>query len=291
MTAAGTQGLLDAIGTARRHVDSEVTNDVDHIMSTVSQTVCYLMPDVTSPEAPLAMLTDRQGVHGFYSHERTFLEVVSGVDLVECVSDWYMFHEVLSTTRQVETGTLHRNEVAVLFPVADDGIIGEILIARRKWTDVYAGTPGPLPASAPDGDVAGWRSQAIEAHDRFLDGLRNGRAAEAAAAFNDTATIAVLDIAQPPVQLVAGSGRDVTLQRSAMLVDAVEDPEVTVLQRFAAEWYVFSEWVVRGTARAGRIHGVEAGQRVDIRSAGIFAVGDDRLLGGEQGYSVIRPAT
>ena len=101
------------------------------------------MPNVTRPDHELMVLTDRDDVRDFYAIERTFMEVVESTVVVDLTSDWYTFLEAVSTTRQVRTGTLHQNDVVVLFPVAQDGIIGEILLARRPWTDVYAGIPAP----------------------------------------------------------------------------------------------------------------------------------------------------
>lgn len=289
MTTA-TDALLGALATSRRHVLSERTNDVDQVMATVSQHVCYMMPDVTSPDAELVVLTDREGVRQFYAHERTFMEVVSSTLLAELTSDWYTFLEAVSTTRQVATGTLHQNEVIVLFPVAPDGIIGEILAARRPWFDVYAGTAAPSPGRAPDTDTTAWRGRALRAHETFLDALRSGRPAEAASAFAGKAGIAVVDLAHAPTRALSGKGPETAVRRCAMVVEAFEDSdrEVVLLNRVIGEWYVFAEWLVRGTARDGRIHGVAGGRTVEVRSASIFPVGDDRLLGGEQGFSVVR---
>ena len=150
-TAVLTEALFDAQRCASRHVLSERTNDVKQVMETVSQTVCYMMPNVTSPDHELMVLTERDDVRDFYAQERTFMEVIESTVLVDLTSDWYTFLEAVSTTRQVATGTLHQNDVVVLFPVADDGIIGEILLARRAWTDVYACIPAPPPVLNPIG--------------------------------------------------------------------------------------------------------------------------------------------
>lgn len=286
-TASTADGILSALETARRHVVTERTNDVEKVMATVSARVCYLMPDVTSAGGELTVTTDRAGVRDYYTKERTFLEVVSSTVLAEVTSDWYAFREALSTTRQVATGTLHRNEVIVLFPVADDGIIGEILAARRTWVDVYTGRDGRAPAAAPDGEGTAWRARAVQAHERMLDAWRSGRAGDAAGAFAADAAIAVVDPGAAPIQVFAGTGPDAAVRRCRMVVDAIEDREVTVLNRVIGEWYVFAETLVRGQARHGGLHGIEGGAPVELRTASIFPVGDSRLLGGEQAYSVV----
>jgi len=286
--ATGTEGLLSAFETAHRHIASERTNDVDQVMGTVSQRVCYLVPDVTSPTEELCVLTEREDVRSYYVRERRFMERYAGTLLVELTSDWYTFLDTLATTRQVATGTLHQNEVIVLIPVADDGIVGEVLATRRPWFDVYTGTAGPLPGLAPDAGAAAWRSRAVMAHETFLGGLRAGRPEDAAKAFTGKAQVAVVDIASAPFQALTGTGHDAAARRCAMLVDALADREVVLLNRVVGDWYVFAEWVVRGTARADRVYGAADGQHVEVRSASIFPVGDDRLLAGEQGFSLTR---
>ena len=287
METIATDGLLSSFGTAHRHIASERNNDVDLVMATVSQRVCYLVPDVTSPHQELCVLADREAVRSYYVKERSFMERHSATLLAELTTDWYIFLETLATTRQVATGTLHRNEVVVLIPVADDGIVGEVLATRRPWFDVYAGTAGPRPGMAPDGDTAAWRGRAVQAHEAFLDGLRAGSPADAAAVFNDAAQIAVVDLAVAPFGALTGDGPAAVLRRCAMLVDAVADREVVLLNRIVGDWYVFAEWLTRGTAVPGRIHGAADGQPVEVRTAGIFPVGDDRRLGGEWGVSTV----
>src|ERR1035437_7872681 len=97
------------------------------------------MPDVSKSELPIAVLTDRDEVRQYYSDERNFLEVVDGSDLAEVSTDWYVFHEGLATTTEVRTGKQFSHTYAVLFPVAEDGIIGEILWPRQSLADLYAG--------------------------------------------------------------------------------------------------------------------------------------------------------
>lgn len=285
---AATERVLSAYGTAHRHIVSEQTNDVDQVMATVSRRVCYLVPDVTSLATDLLVLTEREDVRQYYLHERSFMERASSTLLAELTSDWYTFLETRAITRQVATGTLHQNDVVVLIPVAEDGIVGEVLITRRPWLDVYSGTAGPLPGRPPEGDATAWRSRAMKSHETFLDGLRAGQPEDAAAAFRNNAQVAVVDLASPPFGALAGVGLEAAIRRCAMVLDALADPEVLLLNRIIGDWYVFAEWLVRGTARSDRIYGVGEGQKVEVRNASIFGVGDDRLLAGEQGFSVIR---
>jgi hypothetical protein len=285
--ATTTDALIAALRCASRHVLSERTNDVGRVMETISQTVCYMMPNVTSPDGELVVLTDRDAVRDFYAEERTFMEVIESTVVVDLTADWYTFLEAVSTTRQVATGTLHQNDVVVLFPVADDGIIGEILLARRLWTDVYAGLPAELPRPNAIGDNQSPRCQSQHAHDQFLDGLRTGDLDRAAEAFSPSAHVAVRDPTHAAIGMLHQTGPDAVGERCRLIVEAVADREVVLLNRVVGDWYVFAEWVVRGTAQPGRLPGFATGEGVEIRCASVFPVTEHAKLGGEQGYCVV----
>ena len=247
-----------------------------------------MMPNVTSPDHELMVLTERDDVRDFYAQERTFMEVIESTVLVDLTSDWYTFLEAVSTTRQVATGTLHQNDVVVLFPVADDGIIGEILLARRAWTDVYAGIPAPPPVRNPIGDNRSPRCRSQQAHELLLAAIGAGDVGRGAEAFAPSARIAVRDPTGGPSAVLNGAGPDAVRQRCRLMIDVVADREVALLNRVIGDWYVFAEWIVRGNAAPGQLSGFAGGEAVEIRYASVFPVTEDWRLGGEQGYCAVR---
>jgi hypothetical protein len=280
--------LLTSLRTAREHGQSETTNDIDAVMATVSRQVCYVMPDFTLSDPTLIVLTEREQVRGFYEDERTTMEVVDSAHIATLASDWYAFYEGVATTRSVADGNLYNSNHVVLFPVAEDGIIGEILWARRSFRDVYGGVPAPPPPVAPAG-VADlpwlrWRHQQL--HDRFLDALRDGDVEAAVAAFAPDARVAVRDHREGGGPMLQGNGAEVVRERCRMLVDSVQDREISLLNRLAGDWYVFVEWVVRGRAAAGALRGIPGGARVQLRLASIFPVTDEPMLRAELGYGL-----
>lgn len=283
-----TDALLASLRTAHEHGQSETTNDIDKVMSTVSQTVCYVMPDFTLSDPTLIVLTERDQVRTFYENERTTMEVVDSAHLTEVSSDWYAFYEGVATTRSVADGKLYNSNHVVLFPVADDGIIGEILWARRSFRDIYAGVPAPPPLVPPahlaDLPWLRWRNQ--ELHDWFLDALRDGDVDAAVSTFAFDARMAVRDYREGCGPMLQGNGTDVVRQRCRMLVDSVEDREITVLNRLVGDWYVFAEWVVRGHAVSGALRGVPGGARVQLRVASIHPVTEEPKLRAELGYGL-----
>ncbi len=282
------EAMLQSLVTARRHGQSETTNDIDAVMATVSRQVCYIMPDFTLSDPTLVVLTEREQVREFYENERTTMEVVDSAHVAQVSSDWYAFYEGVATTRSVADGKLYNSNHVVLFPVAADGIIGEILWAKRSFLDLYGGVPAP-PPPVPPANVADlpwlrWRNQQL--HDHFLDALREGDVDAAVRSFAPDARVAVRDYREGGGAVLQGIGGDAVRERCRMVVDGVQDREISVLNRVAGDWYVFAEWVVRGRAAGGVLRGVADGARVQLRLASIHPVTDQPRLRAELGYGI-----
>jgi hypothetical protein len=289
MPLSTTDRLLAANALAMRHVLSERTNDVDQVMPTISDTVCYLMPDVSSPDSELMVLTERDQVRDFYGGERRFMEIVDATMLVELTSDWYTFLEAVSTTRQVETGTLHHNDVAVLFPLAPDGIVGEILLTRRPWVEAYASTT-PAPGTTNDiGDPDSPRCRAQRNHARFLELLRTGDIEGLSEVFTPDAEIAVRDPRRSEVSVLQGRGLDRVRERVRAIVGGVTDREIHTMNRVVGDWYVFAEWLVRGRATPLLSASIAVGDPVEIRCASLFVLAASGRIAGERGFCLVTP--
>lgn len=279
-TVTRSSEMLGALATTVAHVRSETTNSVETIMGTVSSSVCYLMPDVSQSALPITPLLERDQVAEYYREERSFLEVVDACDLVELSSDWYVFHEGVSTTREVATGKTFQHTYAVLFPVAADGIIGEILWPRQSLNDLYAGrrAAGAGEALTPD-ELLALRRRHQATHDRYLAALRSGDVGAARALWSDDARIAVR-VGGPGTGTVRqGAGSATVEQRVRELCTVMEAPEVTVLQRVVGEWYLFADWVIRG-----RMPGSDA--TVELRIASIHPMTRSSEIAGELGYGL-----
>lgn len=273
---------LGALGRTRAHVLSETTNSLEQIMATVSADVCYLMPDVSQPTLPIAVLLDRDAVADFYRAERTFLEVVDSCDLVELSSDWYVFHEGLSTTREVATGKMFQHTYVVLFPVATDGIIGEILWPRQSLAELYGGVPLPADEARSAADFLALRRRHQATHDAYLDALRAADETAARALWSPEARIAVRVGSGARRPVIEGTGPAPVGERVRGLCSALEDPEVTVLQRVIGDWYVFADWILRGRPR----HSAAGAATVEMRIASIHPMTASAQLAGELAYGL-----
>lgn len=280
------QAQIDALDTTAAHVDSEASNDAAVIMETVSEDVCYLMPDVSDPALPVAVLTDRGAVERFYRAERSFLRVVGSSDLMELSTDWYVFHEGLADTVEVASGRQFRHNYVVLFPVASDGIVGEILWPRISLAEVYA-AEGPPAVEGPStvDERLGRRHRHRSAHGALLDALRQGDALAGTALWAPGARLAVRQDLPGATGVVEGKGPDAVAERVGALVNSFDEPEVRVLNRLVGDWYVFADWVVRGRLRTS-VGDRAAGTRVEARTASILAFDHRSRIVAELGYGL-----
>ena len=284
-SATRSEEQLQALGRAQAHVRSETSNSVDTIMATVSQTVCYIMPDVSKSELPIAVLTDRDEVRQYYSDERNFLEVVDASDLAEVSTDWYVFHEGLATTTEVRTGKQFSHTYAVLFPVAEDGIIGEILWPRQSLADLYAGKlleDAERPRS--HSEMLAIRQRHLKAHDSYLAAFTSGDLARVVDHWSADARVAVRHEGNGRSLVLEGTGHDAVGRRVATVLDGLVDPEIHVLSRLAGDWYVFADWIIRGRLRTDR--GDSIGRRVELRCASIHPMTTESLIFGELAYGL-----
>lgn len=153
---------LRALATVQAHVDSEFTNDVEQIMPTISTRDVYF-PIVTKGPGDryeVDLIVDTAGAREYYRKTRDLYDVLSSVHVNGLVSDWYTVRASVGRltlrdgTPFGNPGLEVDNPSVVIFPVADDGIIGEVLWTRYDFGDVVnaaaAGNPVPVQDSDPD---------------------------------------------------------------------------------------------------------------------------------------------
>lgn len=277
-----TDAQLSAIATASAHTASEVTNDVDEIMRTVSQNVCYIMPDMTDERMPIRVLTSRDQVAEFYNGERAYFEVVSSTHVVEVTTPWYVFYEGVAQTREVSTGRIFANTTAILFPVAADGIIGEILWGRESLVEVYQGRTRRDTSGA---DPLDRRQRHEQSHLRFLDALRTRNIDEAVRNWTPDAQVATrFGDGLEPIAL-EGVGPEEVKSRLQRLIAGFNGPiEIQVLSRIMGEWYVFCDWVMRGM---GSPYSSATGKdTVELRIASIYPMTATSEMAGEIAFGL-----
>ncbi len=199
VTTVETNG--EALRRVEAHTQSEFTNDIDVIMSTVSAEVCYILPDLSKDEVVLASMTTRDQVRDAYIRERELLDIVRSRHLVEASSNYFVFYESLATTRGRQSGEEVDVNSAVLFPVAADGIIGELLWSNGSLgSGIRASAQGSGPsvvARERSTDPIATRRANFDAHDAFVSAWRAGDAKRVGDCFDESCQWMIRDHRQP----------------------------------------------------------------------------------------------
>ncbi|HWL42725.1 MAG TPA: hypothetical protein VNQ73_07265 [Ilumatobacter sp.] len=230
------------------HVAAELTSDPVTIVGTVGNEPFFpaLVRD-GSGAAALELLTSTEAVSAFYRARVGTFEIVDTTRVTELRTDWYALHESIATVRHVgdyhgvaPDGATHRVHSAVLFPVAAEGIVGELEWTHVDFTRIFSGTA----RAEPDGDtfIPTGRLHAAELHDEVL---ARWFAGDAAGVADLTGPIpwasrhAHPGSALPP--LCAATAGEGLATAAATFADVTLSESPERLQRMAASWYSFVE--------------------------------------------------
>ncbi|HWL42721.1 MAG TPA: hypothetical protein VNQ73_07245 [Ilumatobacter sp.] len=257
--------LLDAtartrvsIGRGLAHVAAEKLNDAPAIMATVDPHPYFPLIDHDGQGGLVVdLLTSTEQVAAYYGNRHTSYEIVESRHVAAVSSELYTFRESVATLRGVgdiggvdSTGATFDVNSAVLFPITDAGIGGELVFTRYPFADVVSGTatppdPVPGPAHLPNGRLA-----VSALHDAYLDAWRAGD------------TDAMLDQIDPDCRWERRLRDSVdhhvwsAAGREPLGIELSRQPgvaEIVVLNRLVSEWYVFADvQVVETSGRAAR---------------------------------------
>jgi hypothetical protein len=261
-----------------RHVASEYSNDVDHIMTTVHAVPRYALVSKQNGVPELTVLNDRDAVAGYYAWSRQAShEPVATRHPKQITTDWYLFLEALPSRRAVEGGTAYLTHYVLLFPTASDGIVGEIMWQRTgfdvagEFVDADIVIQEPFPAS----DVRTLRT---------FEEL--GRAAEAgdrdavAAAFAEECQSALPTLEVAGGELVARTGSAPAIDWLMRVHRAGPEGTSLCLNAVSGSWYHFEERLVEVPELSEELVGVSAGEPLTLRYAVLYVLdGAGRIAG------------
>lgn len=257
------------------HVAAEYTNDIDTIMSTISEPPRYAL--IRRGE-PLTIFEDAAGPRLLYTDWRASYSCLDSRETRVVTSDWYVFQESVTFFRHKgefegvdRTGTEYVIPYAVFVPVREPGrIVGEFVWGRRSVPDsIRAAVDGVgMPAVPVEGSIA-----ALEVHDRIVDVLRKGTVDELADIFAADARLAARDLDDPQARFHQASGGAEIVGYYRRLLGGQPPQELEVVQLVANDWYVFAE------------HRLRPASGVTISSASILAFDDAGALVAQIGWS------
>jgi hypothetical protein len=259
------------------HMAAEYTNDIDKIISTISDPPRYAL--IRRGE-PLTTFEDASGPRMLYTEWRTTYDCLNSRQTRQITSDWYIFEEAVTFFRHKgdfegtdRTGVEYVIPYAVFTPVKEAGkIIGEFVWGRRSVPDAIRASINGTPL--PDDRVFG-AIERLDLHDRIVDALRKGATAELGSLYAADASFAVRDPADDQGRFHQATGpAEIAAFYTALLGDR-PPLQVEVIQLVATDWYVFAEHRLTLDTDAGP---------ADLRTASIYAFDDDGRLVAQIGY-------
>jgi hypothetical protein len=261
----------------QRHIASEFANDSSVSMATVSTAgpLCFVCRDQATGE--LRAVTDFDAVKEQYDQRcipdtATTAHLVGWRDVMRLQRDWYVFLEGVTTARD-RNGVDSTVTSVVLFPLGDDdGIVGEQALGasrNRALGGLLAPTEGSVPVR---------RLRNSEVHDRLLEVIRKGSAAELATLLTEDIDSVVRDYTGGPFRRV--SGRDNVEAFFAAQFKALKVNDLEILNACTGEWGTFSEvrWDV--TIQEGG----HTGKRAQFCTATMYAITNDGRIDRQIGF-------
>ena len=286
--------VLKNLATVEGHIAAEERNDIDGIVGTITDDCRFILVFQDRRKGPFfQIITTKEGARNHYLRARGFQEVVNSNHLTQVATDWYVFYESLATLRLVGDiagvkgeGQPFALSSLALFPVAADGIIGEVPWSRYELRDTVRGTV-PVPQAASHLPLTEARN--VETHDRFLTAMQRGDIDAVLDLLPPDCVWATRNYFLPGGPVVAAKGKEEVRCYLQAMRDSVQVVGLTVLNRTVKSWYVFAEVLWRLRRIGPPSGGSPAGQELELRTAAIYPVTEDGLLLGELGYGTDWP--
>ena len=273
------------------HVDAEFANDIPAIIDSITADCRYpLLHRTEDGGRHLEVITDLNGARVYYDQMREGVDIVASRQLRRITTEWYVFNHSIATIRHTGTvggvagtGREHRVQSAVLFPVTEDGILGEVPWNRHTWAELVQGVPER--ESRPDDPIA-IELRNLDAHDAYADVLRTGDVAGLDGVITPDFCMASRNYAGAE-PMTAHQSAAAAAEHIRAFHRALEVLEVIVLNRVVTEWFVFAEHLWRLRSRDAAVVPVDG--EFDLKTAAIYPVDAAGRLAAELGYGTDMP--
>lgn len=271
-----TELLLLAQQQADRHIEVEITEDVDDILGTLADAGPYaytLNPTLEDGRLRQHLAQTREGIRQSYVELHLGMALRGWISTSQVLAPWYTFHAGWATV-EVKAETTILGEVKkpgdrldveslVLFPtMGRTGITGELFWART----------GPGAGAANGQSLSELRRDLLADHDAYLDALRSGDVDGAVASLAPEGQVGLRDYTNDtPGALAELDGRQAAADHLRRFFARYVPERIEVVQRHADEWYVFAEtrWTVTSVAD---------GARLTFLTADYAEIGPDRKI-------------
>ena len=275
-----------------RHVEAEIANNVDLIVTTIDDHCRYpLLHRAPDGTLRLEAITDLAGAEAYYRDMRTGVDITSSHHIRRITTDWYVFNHSAAAMRHVgdvdgmpPTGREYAYESAVLFPVSAHAIVGEIPWNRYSFPEMVRGIKQPALTDAERVQV---ELRNLAAHEAYCNAMISGEVADPGAYLAPRFVSATRNYFSPGAPgLTTAEGEAGFRRQVQTLHEAVHVVDAVVVNRIVTSWYVFAElaWRLRARSDAVAIDG-----EFDVKTAAIFPLDDGGRMLAELGYGTDMP--
>jgi hypothetical protein len=286
--------LLRRSAEAATHAGKEgvghVLAEIDGRPSVILETLAaegpygYTIRQQQHPDGTLRVpiLTTREEIHEEYKAVRALSDVLTHKATIDIRGAWYLFHDVINTTRNTATGKVNENQSLVLCPCkgSGDGITGEIFWHRTPRESLGRGDK----IVNADASPRLLKLANYDMHETFLKALRGGDVEGMAALMNDSIQLAVRDYVTESGTLTQPEEKDMYRAYWRAFFDKFEVLSIDMLERVVEDWYVFAELRFNLRRRDG-------GGKVAFNTAEFFVTAKDGLFITQIGHGTdIEPA-
>jgi hypothetical protein len=270
--------MLSAMRVSETHLASEYLDDLEATLDSVTEMPTYVfMPE----PGRVTVLTDRAAVRKFYVDSRQAFRPQASRILTHLAGDWYEFQENMPTREIIGPGRLATLNTVNIFPRAGDGIQGEFLW-ERYGVDDEVGVPEVPAHLGPKGSLPVDRLRNAKIHEEFVKLVAADETDAAVRALRHDCIWAGRSYLANAVAcpIVKAQGREAVRLALEAWKQHYSIDQVSVLTRFATDWYVFAEELY--TVRI--LGGLQAGETREFRKACVYVISGGGLIQGEMWY-------
>lgn len=252
------------------HVESEYLDVVDDILATLvpEEPYAYTVTPMPTNDGSIprqAFASTMADLRASYENLHRFSAVRNLEPVAEIHGDWYVFIYGLGEGLIKSNGQVVHTPTAVLFPtMGKQGITGELFWTRSALGAPYTGgREGPLAAEL-----------AVQSrHDAFFQSLRREDINGVAELFHPDAQVGLRDYVNDTGALAGLHSRQDLKEHLAEFFRRFKVIDVSLVQRFATDWFVFAEllWIVEDRQQALKRFKFYTANHAEVRPDGLFA--------------------
>jgi len=231
------------------HIQAEVSGDIDLLLGTVAPDPRFFVVTKEQGTLELEVAETPAAVREHYVNLHSSLDVLRSCQIRRIIGDWFVFQQSVATMRphaETQSGDGHDFAVdtAIVFPIADGGILGEIPWNRTSFADAMASKT--VHHEPPTEELM----DAVDLHEALLTAWNSGDESKVVDLLEEDCALGIRSCADAGGALCVGQGKEATRAALAEQFRIWKPATFTILDLVVTDWYVFSSvrWI--GSARS-----------------------------------------